>query len=58
MRKLNLFNLVDNLSHAESAENTELPVLESLVHAGAGFPDWALVSRCLPGGGVKLRSST
>ena len=37
MRKLNLFNLVDNLSHAESAENTELPVLESLVHAGAGF---------------------
>ena len=32
-----LFNLVDNLSHAESAENTELPVLESLVHAGAGF---------------------
>ena len=34
---LKLFNLVDNLSHAESAENTELPVLESLVHAGAGF---------------------
>ena len=34
---LNLLNLVDNLSHAESAENTELPLLESLAHAGAGF---------------------
>ena len=53
----NLFNLVVNLSHAESAENTELPVLDSLVHAGAGFH--RLSTRfTVPAGGVMLRSST
>ena len=41
--------LLINLFHAEPAEITELPVLESLVHACAGIHRRALVSLCLPG---------
>ena len=45
-----VFVIVFFLSHAEYAEYAELPVLESLVHAGAGIRRMALVSLCLPGG--------
>ena len=41
--------LLINLFHAEPAEITELPVLESLVHACAGIHRMALVPLCLPG---------
>ena len=49
---LKLFNLVDNLSHAESAENTELHSSSRWFTLALDSTDWALVSRCLPGGGV------
>ena len=40
--------LLINLFHAEPAEITELPVLESLVNAFAGIHRRTLVSLCQP----------